>query len=190
MLWARPELEMLAEHYCNVKDRAASFEIDAALSFITSEFEEMEIILPSLIPHSISFEYLWAILPPDCLVVGKDPLNFDRIWCVRSHFVEESRDDIFLTTNAESLMWDGSKVCKVETTLRIPLFSGNKLIGDLPYTPLNYYRKREEVIESVRERASKAPEFWIPEFRHMEHQGTGLAEMYDKVEPYPVRNCY
>jgi hypothetical protein len=183
MFWARPELEMLAEHYRNVKDRGGSFEIEAALSFITSEFKEMTIILPSLVPHFISFEYLWAILPPDCLVVGKDPLNFDRIWCVRSHFVEESRDGISLTMNAESLMWDGSKVGKVETTLRIPLFSGNKLISDLPYAPLKYHRKREEVIESVRERANKALEFWIPEFRHMEHQGTGLAEMYDKVEP-------
>lgn len=186
MFWARPELEMLVEHYRSVKDRQSAFEIDAALSFITSEFEEMLSVLPTLLPHSITFEYLWAILPPDCLVVGKDYLNAHCMWCVRNHAVERTQDGIFLIINAEYLMWDGSKVGKVGTTLHIPLFSGIKLISDLPYIPLKYHERRDEIISIVRERSSKALEFWTPDFRHMEHHGTGIAEVYDKVEPYPV----
>ncbi|KAF2118078.1 P-loop containing nucleoside triphosphate hydrolase protein [Lophiotrema nucula] len=185
MFWARPELELLVEHYRSVQDRQSAFEIDAALKFIASEFEELLSVIPTLLPHSITFEYLWAILPPDCLVVGKDYLNFHCIWCVRNHSIEQTQDGVFLTMNAEYLMWDGSKVGKVETALRIPLFAGVKLISDLSYIPLKYHQRRGEIIKSVRERSSSALEFWTPEFRHLEHHGTGIAEVYDKVEPYP-----
>lgn len=186
MFWARPELEMLAEHYRSIKDKQSAFEIDAALKFIDSEYEDMISVLPSLVPHSITFAYLWAILPPDCLVVGKDPLDFDSMWCVRNHFVEKTQDGVFLTMNAERLVWDGAKVGRVEHTLLIPIFTGVKPVSDLPYIPLKYHQRREAVIQSVQERSSKALEFWKPEFRHQEHQGIGIAEVYDKVEPYPV----
>lgn len=46
------------------------------------------------------------------------------------------------------------------------------------------------MIEEVRERSGRALMFWTPEFRHLEHSGTGLAEVYDKVEPYPVSRDY
>ncbi|KAF2729071.1 P-loop containing nucleoside triphosphate hydrolase protein [Polyplosphaeria fusca] len=185
MYWARPELEMLVEHYRSVKDRQSAFEIDAALSFIASEYEGMLSVIPTLLPLSITFEYLWAILPPDCLVVGKDFLNFDSMYLVRNHSIERTQEGIFLIMNAEYLMWDGSKVGKAGTALRIAVFAGVKLISDLPYIPLKYHQNREEIIENVRERSSRVLQFWTPEFRHMEHHGTGIAEVYDKVEPYP-----
>ncbi|KAF2450414.1 P-loop containing nucleoside triphosphate hydrolase protein [Karstenula rhodostoma CBS 690.94] len=185
MLWARHELEMLAEHYRSMEDGKSAFEIESALSFVAAEFEELLEVIPTLLPHSITFEYLWAILPPDCLVVGKDNLNFHCIWCVRSHSTQRMQDGVFLVMDAEYLMWDGSRVGKVETSLRIPLFAGVKLISDLPYIPLKYHPEREEIIENVRERSKRALTFWTPGFRHLEHNGTGMAEVYDKVEPYP-----
>jgi hypothetical protein len=186
MFWARPELELLATHYRSIKDRKSAFEIDAALSFIDNEYKEMLSVLPSILPHSITFEFLWAILPSDCLVVGKDSLGFISMWCVRNHFVEETQCGIFLAMAAEHLVWDGAKVGTVEEKLTIPIFTGVKLISDLPYIPLKHHQRRNAVIESVRERSRKALEFWKPGFRHLEHHGTGLAELYDKVEPYPV----
>jgi hypothetical protein len=186
MFWARPELALLAAHYRSIKDKRATFEMDAALSFIESEYSEMLSILPTLLPHSITFEYLWTILPSDCLVVGKNRLNFDSIWCVRSHTVQETQEGIFLTMTAEYLVWDGAKVGRVDQALRIPLFTGVKLINDLPYIPLKYHLRRDAMIREVRKRSSKALEFWKPRFRHQEHHGTGIAEVYDKVEPYPV----
>jgi hypothetical protein len=186
MFWARPELDLLAAHYRSINDKKATFEMDAALSFIDSEYSEMLSILPTLLPHSITFEYLWAILPSDCLLVGKNRLNFDSIWCVRSHVVEKTQEGIFLNMTAEYLVWDGTKVGRVDQALRIPIFTGVKLISDLPYIPLKYHPRREDVIREVKERSSKALEFWKPEFRHQEHHGTGIAEVYDKVEPYPV----
>ncbi|KAF1997704.1 P-loop containing nucleoside triphosphate hydrolase protein [Amniculicola lignicola CBS 123094] len=185
LFWARPELEMLAEHYESIKDKKAIFEIKAGLKFIDSEFEEMISVLPSLIPHSITFEYLWALLPADCLVVGKNSLGLDTIWSIRSHSVQKMEDGIFLVMNAEYIVWDGSKIGNVRHMLRIGLFSGVRPIEELPYIPLKFHPRREEVMQIVRERSAKTIKFWQPKFKHKEHHGTGLAEMYDKVEHYP-----
>jgi hypothetical protein len=186
MFWARPELEMLAEHYRSLKDWQSAFEMDAALKFIASEFGELISVLPSLLPHSITFEYLWAILPPDCLIVGQDYLIFDCIWCVRSHYVQNSQNGLFFVMEVENLMWNGSRVGRLETTLQMALFPGVRLISDLPFVPLKYHQNREQIVQSVRERSSKVLQFWTPNFRHMEHHGTGIAEVYDKVVPYSV----
>ncbi|XXH03772.1 hypothetical protein Hte_010178 [Hypoxylon texense] len=185
LYWARPELEILAEHYRGLGDDTATFEINSAFKFIESEYKDMISVLPSLVPHSITFQYLWALLPPDCLVVGKDSLDFDSIWSVRSHSVERMQDGIFLVMNAENIVWDGVKAGNVLQTLRIPIFGGLKLIRDLPYVPLKYHPQQEAIVQQVLKRTSKALEFWKPGFCHREHQGTGLAEVYDRVEKYP-----
>ncbi|KAI6089961.1 P-loop containing nucleoside triphosphate hydrolase protein [Hypoxylon rubiginosum] len=185
MYWARPELEILAEHYRSIKDDTAVFEMDSAFKFIESEYKDMISVLPSLVPHSITFQYLWALLPPDCLVVGKDSLDFDSIWSVRSHAVERMQDGVFLVLNAEHIIWDGVKAGNVKQTLRIPIFGGLMLIRDLPYVPLKYHPQQEAIVQQVLKRSAKALRYWKPTFSHQEHQGTGLAEVYDRVEKYP-----
>ncbi|KAK8238708.1 P-loop containing nucleoside triphosphate hydrolase protein [Phyllosticta capitalensis] len=185
LFWARPELEILADHYRSVEDHTGIFEIDSSLKFIASHYEEMIPILPSLIPHSITFEYLWTLLPPDCLVVGKDALDSDSMWSVRSHNVEQTQEGVMLIMKAENIVWDGTKVGNVKQTLQIPLFTGLKLIRDLPYVPLKFHPQREAVMQRVRGRSAKALKFWKPQFQHREHDGAALAEVYDKVEHYP-----
>jgi hypothetical protein len=158
------------------------------LNFINREFEDMISVLPSILPHSITFDYLWAILPPDCLVVGKGSLDFDSVWCVRSHSVERTTSGIFLFMNGEYLMWDGDNVGQVQQQLAIPLFNGVKPIRELPYLPLIYHEKREAITAKVLRRSHKALEFWKPSFSHNEHHGTGLAQVFDNVKRYPVRS--
>lgn len=177
---------MLAEHYRRIEDEKSAFEIEAALSFIAAEFKQLLDVIPTLLPDSITFKYLWAILPPDCLIVGKDALNIHCMWSVRSHSVQQMQDGIFFVIDAEYLIWDGTRVGTVQASLLVPLFAGVKLISDLPYIPLKYHPEREEVMKDVRERSSRALAFWAPGFKHLEHSGTGLAEVYDKVKPYPV----
>ncbi|ETS80813.1 hypothetical protein PFICI_08342 [Pestalotiopsis fici W106-1] len=185
MFWARPEFELLAKHYHEVGDKTAVFEMGAAFNFIDTQYGEMVSVLDSLLPHSITFEYLWAILPPDCLIVGTDALDFQSIWCVRSHSVQCIQGQNFLIMEAENIIWDGSKAGSVHQMLRIPMFTGVKLIRDLPYIPLDYHPQREEAMKNVLKRSVKALEFWQPHFRHLEHQGTGLAKVHDKVDYYP-----
>jgi hypothetical protein len=116
-------------------------------------------VLSSLIPHSITFDYLWALLPPNCLVVGKSSLDFDSIWCVREHDVQKMEDGTSLVMQDECIVWDGVKVGNVIQGLRIPIFTGVKLIGDLPYIPLKYDFRRRAVMKRVLERSTKALKF-------------------------------
>lgn len=186
MFWARPELDMLAEHYRKNENKQGLFEINSAIKFIESEYAEMIPVLPSLVPQSITFEYLWTILPPDCLIVSRHQLDFNRIMCARNHRVQQMDDGVFLVINAEYIAWNGTMAGNVGVSLRIPLFPGVKLISELPCIPLKYHPRRDEVIQEVRERSQTALDYWQPNFRHEEHHGTGLAEVYEKVEPYPV----
>ncbi|KAI0164351.1 P-loop containing nucleoside triphosphate hydrolase protein [Hypoxylon sp. FL1284] len=185
LYWARPELELLADHYRGINDENATFEMDAAFKFIEGEFKEMISVLPSLVPHSITFGYLWALLPPDCLVVGKDALDSDSIWSMRSHSIQKMQDGVFFVMDAEYITWDGTRVGNVRQALRIPLFSGLKPIQDLAYIPLKYHPQKDSIKRQVLKRSAKALRFWKPQFSHQEHHGTGLAEVYEKIEKYP-----
>jgi len=188
MFWAEPELSILARHYETVGDENALFEIKAALKFVEQEYEKAISTLPSLVPHFITFEYFWALLPPDCLVVGKNMLDFDNIWRVRSHQVQQEDDGVFLVMTAERILWDGTKVGNVQSVLRTPAFGGLKPIKDLPFIPIKYHPNREEIIERILHRSAKTLKFWQSGFKLQEHQGAGIAEVHDKVERYAVSN--
>ena len=179
-------MKLLSEHYASVNDKKALFEINSALRYVDSEFEDLLPVLSSMLPHSITFNYLWTILPPDCLVVGKNSLDLDSIWRVRSHSVQNTQMGILLVMYAEYLTWDGEKVGSVKDTLQIPGFNGLKQIRELPYVPLKYHEDRDGIMQTVLERSRKVLKFWKPEFSHEEHHGTGLAQVYDQVERYPV----
>ncbi|CAI6033039.1 unnamed protein product [Clonostachys chloroleuca] len=162
LFWAKPELQMLAKHYSSVEDKVALFEMNAALKFIEEEYETMISILPSLLPHSITFEYLWALLPPDCLVVGIDSLDLTRIWRVRSHATVPIDGRIFFVMQAEVLEWDGDDMGYKQESLKIPIFEGFRVLEELHYVPLKHHPRRDE-----------------------EHQGTGLATPREELELYP-----
>lgn len=119
-------------------------------------------------------------------MVGKNSLDLDSIWRVRSHSVQNTQMGILLVMYAEYLMWDGEKVGSVKDTLQIPGFNGLKQISELPYVPLKYHEDRDGIMKTVLERSRKVLKFWKPEFSHEEHHGTGLAQVYDQVERYPV----
>lgn len=142
--------------------------------------------LPSHKSKTITFDHLWTILPPDCLIVGKDTLGYDSIWRVIIHRKNDTTDGVFLSLEAESLVWDGVKAGYKRQTLRIPAFKGIMEIQHLPYAPLDFHPKRDLIIEQARERSRKALAYWQPGFRHEEYHGTGLAQVGDKVEKYPV----
>lgn len=186
LFWARPELELLLAHYRNTDDKRGAFEITAALQCIDSEFKETLSMLPTLLPHSITFQYLWALLPPDSLVLGKNRLGFDSIWTVRSISYAEVRDVMCLIMRAEYIEWDGDRTGLVAQRLLIPVFKGIVQIEDLPYIPLKFHPGRDHVITRILDRSARTVEFWKPGFRYQEYRGTGLAEMRDKIQSYPV----
>uniref|UniRef100_A0A8H7N2U1 AAA+ ATPase domain-containing protein n=1 Tax=Bionectria ochroleuca TaxID=29856 RepID=A0A8H7N2U1_BIOOC len=185
LFWAKPELQILSKHYSSVEDKVALFEMNAALKYIEEEYETMISILSSLLPHSITFEYLWALLPPDCLVVGIDSLDLTRIWRVRSHATVPIDGRIFFVMQAEVLEWDGDDMGYTQESLKIPIFEGFRALEELPYVPLKYHPRREEVVEHIQQRNTRTLRFWKVGFQLQEHQGTGLATPHEKLELYP-----
>lgn len=186
MYWAKPELELLNEHYKSVEDKVAVFEIRAGLNLIEKDYKDMICLLPSLLPHSISFEHLWSLIPPGSLVVSQHDLDFTDTWCVLGCAIREAPGGNFLSITAECIVWDGGKMAYTSKTLKIYEFSGFVTIGSLPYIPLKYHPDRQAVIQKVRQRSNKAINFWTPGFQIQEHQGTGIAEVSGKVRRHAV----
>jgi hypothetical protein len=186
LYWAKPELELLVGHYKSVDDKTASFEIRAALNLIEREYKDMISVLPSLLPHSITFEHLWCLIPPGSLVVGQDDLDFTDIWRALSCAVKETQEGVFLFITAECIAWDGEKMGYSPRTLKVPEFSGLKTIESLPHIPLKYHPKREVVMQKVIQRSAKAIKFWTPGSQLQEHQGTGFAQIGKDIQRYAV----
>lgn len=141
--------------------------------------------LQSLLPSSITFEYLWAVLPPDCLVVDKDRLDGAIIWRARSCEKRWTKEgNIYFAIEAEQIDWDGVKMGIVETTLKIDAFAGTVAMDDLPYVPLRYHARRTALIQRVRDRSEKKLEYCIRGFQIREHKGLGLTVRHGVYKHY------
>jgi hypothetical protein len=189
LYWAKPELLSLAQHFEKAKDDSSLFEIRAALTFIDKEFSTISSVLRDLLPNSISFEYLWAVLPPGSLVVGHDPLGVRSIWRVLSHRVsEDPYGEVVLLIQAEYLEWDGFDVGTVAQTLKIPKFPGTMLMQDLRFIPLKYHPERDEVINEIKDRSEKKLELCQEGAQHRQYDGTALWDTGVELAKFTCRS--
>lgn len=177
--WARVELQLLARHFRQLEDSQSLFEIEAGLQFIQTEWSQTQAALDSLLPTSISFKNLWAIFPPDCLVVGKDPLSGNRIWRSRSAVEKRTDNGIIFVISAESIDWNGKNLGLVRSQLTIDDFSGTLAIGDLPYAPLRYHPRAKVVMQRILERSQKKLTYCSRGFQIRDHEGLGLTTRVD-----------
>lgn len=167
-------------------DKTAVFEIQAALNLIEKVYKDMICLLPSLLPHWISFEHLWSLIPPGSLIVSRDDLGFMDIWRALGCTIRKAPDGTFLFITADHIVWDGDEMGYSYRTLQIAEFSGLMMIDDLPYIPLKHHPNQEEVMQIVRQRSDKAIKFWKRGYQLQEHQGTGLAKVKREIQPYAV----
>ncbi|KAF8859460.1 P-loop containing nucleoside triphosphate hydrolase protein [Acephala macrosclerotiorum] len=182
LFWAKPELELLAEHYQSVGNAQGLFEINAGLQFIQEEWSTTISALDSMLPHSMSFDYLWAILPPDCLVIGKDMLERPSVWRIRSHAVSRQQDgSMIMTLKAESLDWNGKRLGIAERPLVIRAFTGSMSLEDLPYVPLRFHSGAKSIMEKILRRSQRKLEFCRSGFKVQEHEGRGITEIDEKL---------
>ncbi|OHE97571.1 hypothetical protein CORC01_07186 [Colletotrichum orchidophilum] len=185
LFWARSELELLATHYAasgDAADKPALFEIRSALAFITQEWAHTDSLLSSLLPHSISFDLLWVVFPPECLVIGKDELGFDNIWRARTHSVVRQQDgsNNFVIV-AEQLEWDGSVLGYARTRLTVPGFNGLIPMEDLPYIPLKFHSGQRALMERILVRGEKKLKFCKKGFKIQQYSGRGLRKVEKDV---------
>lgn len=128
-----------------------------------------------MLPHSISFEYLWAIFPPDCFVVGMDALNNTTIWKARLGGISRQPDgSIAFVIQAENIDWDGEKLGISSQLLPIPSFSGAMAIEDLPFIPLQHHQRKDQIVPIIRERSRRKMEFVQEGFKTKQYEGYGL----------------
>ncbi|KAK8189295.1 uncharacterized protein BKA78DRAFT_167801 [Phyllosticta capitalensis] len=172
LYWAKPELELLSTHYQSVQDTESLSEIKVGLQFIHTEWSQMQLSLNSLLPSSITFEYLWAIFPPHCLIVGKDDLDSTSIWRVSSIVLEQSsRGAIRFIIMADFIEWDGEHVGMASKKFVIIRFTGSFLVADLPCVPLRYHPRASAIIEEVLKRNEKKFKHCRRGFQIRNHKG-------------------
>ncbi|KAI1130692.1 P-loop containing nucleoside triphosphate hydrolase protein [Nemania abortiva] len=186
LFWAQPELQLLVEHYKRENDDLALFEINTALKFVEQEYSESTLAYTAIEGTGlITFDKLWTIFAPDCLVVGKDYLGATSIWRARSHETKRLQNgSIIFEISGEYLEWDGKKLGNVSQSLVIPSFEGVVAIVDLAFSPLKGHPQENGIKERILKRSERKSQFCKLGYQIQEHEGLGLTEIREKVVRY------
>ena len=157
------------------QDHTLIFELDAALTFISEEFA-LEIPRLDTLKRNeeITFDSLWAILPPNELVFKLDELSEPRVY--RALYHKDSSEP----TGAKSLEvtcsyvdYDGRKFGVAKTvTHKISEFPGSRKITELDIFPLQFHPKRDALRQHLLLRGQKR--IGIKDRRFNNYQGHGL----------------
>ncbi|KAI0535349.1 P-loop containing nucleoside triphosphate hydrolase protein [Xylaria digitata] len=186
LFWALPELQLLAGHYTRQNDDLALFEINTALKFIGQEYPESTLAnITAEAPDWITFDKLWTLFAPDCLVVGKDYFGATSIWRARSHAIKRLEDGSYVfEITGEYLEWNGRKLGNVYQALVIPSFEGVVALEDLAFSPLKRHSQEKGIKERILKRSERKARFCKLGHEIQEHEGLGLAEVREKILRY------
>lgn len=175
------------DRYKQIDNNDSLFDIDAVLDFITTRYSAMMASLDVILPHSITFPFLWAILPPDTLVVGTDDLGERRVYLVRSHEIMKKQDgSVGLVLAAEHVDSDGSTFGLASSSLVIPQFFGRQSIEDLPFIPLYLHPQKDAIRKEIILRNRKHLVYHQKEPQMKEYSGHALTMSNDKTSKYNV----
>ncbi|KAF2965667.1 hypothetical protein GQX73_g7873 [Xylaria multiplex] len=183
LFWALPELQLLADHYRRRNDDLALFEINAALKFIEQEYSVSTLTeIMAEAAGQVTFDKLWTIFAPDCLIVGKDSFDAMSVWRARSHGIKKLRDgSIIFEIAGEYLEWDGKKLGNVYQPLVIPRFEGAVKIEDLAFSPLKRHPQEKAIKERILKRSERKTRFCKLGYEIQEYEGVGLVEVREKI---------
>lgn len=140
------------------KDNDLVFEIQAALQVISEDFAKDEENIQSLLSSGrITFETLWAIVPPNELVYTLDSLSEPCVYRAVDSGVWKNHDGTvvfyilgrMVDSDGKILGWTRSK------TLEIPIFAGEKTITDLPVYPLRFHKASAQMRQKLIERGKR-----------------------------------
>ena len=165
------------------------FELDAALTFLSEEFASERPRIDGLKQNGeITFDSLWAILPPNELLFTIDELSEPRVCrLLYSHVVEKDRvslDEVYLAIIYNSVDYNGHVFGTTHPlALKIEVFPGSKKIAELEVFPLRFHPKREEVRQRLIERGQKR--IHIQNRRLNNYKGHGLIERETSELKFP-----
>ncbi|KAI0967674.1 P-loop containing nucleoside triphosphate hydrolase protein [Xylaria arbuscula] len=152
-------LRLESESAAQPQDSTLIFDLEAALQLIKEDFSGDESSINSLVSkRHITFDFLWAIFPPNELIYTLDQLSEPCVYRAVNHRVRKRPDGsiVFVISsrkvdsNGKSLGW--ARI----TGLEIPMFPGEKLISDLQVFPLSFHpeyaQTRKDLLERGRRR--------------------------------------
>ena len=160
------------------RDENLIFELDAALTFLKEDFALETPRIEGLKQNDeITFDSLWAILPPNELLFAFDQLSEPCVY--RSLYHQVSQDDesglnsLKITCNCVD--YNGVFFGTTDSIeLQISNFPGSKKIAELSVFPLQFHPKREEIRQSLIERGQKR--IHVQNRRLNNYKGHGLTE--------------
>ena len=160
------------------QDSTLIFELDAALTFISEEFALETPRIEGLKQNDeITFDSLWAILPPNELLFAFDQLSEPCVYRSLYHQVlhDENSNVISLQITCNCVDYNGVFFGTTDSReLQIFVFPGSKKIAELGVFPLQFHPKREEIRQSLIERGQKR--IHIQNRRLNNYKGHGLIE--------------
>lgn len=157
----------------------ALFEIDVALKFIQQYWPKNK--AEEMISNGvISFEFLWAIYPPNVLVVARQVLDDTRVFSVKHHMIFKKRcGTIVRRLTSEYGEYDGKLVGVANIYHQIPKYPGSLPIEQLPFVPLHMHPQRDEIWDSMIARTKKQFSLFQRPFQVQEHDNVGLIQFRD-----------
>ena len=177
MFYAEKKLQQrLTEIEGATENEDLIIQIKAALKFLDDEFKEQKERLELLLKEAeISFDLLWAIFPPKCLVCTVDLFGEPAIHQLQGHSgsMARQRANSFsilgrtIDTDGENWGWTVAK------ELQIPEFTGVRPISSLPVFPLEFHldkNLREKMV------ARGAWRLGFPEVRLYNYSGPAYRE--------------
>lgn len=162
------------------QDNNLIFELNAALTFLSEEFASERPRIDGLKQNGeITFDSLWAILPPNELLFTIDQLSEPRVLRFLYSYVvqkdKDSSDEVYLAIICNSVDYNGHRFGTTHPeTLTIKDFPGSKKIAELEVFPLQFHPEQEKVRQRLIERGQKR--IHIQKRRLHNYKGHGLIE--------------
>ncbi|KAJ7762396.1 P-loop containing nucleoside triphosphate hydrolase protein [Mycena maculata] len=177
MFHCRPALiERLEEEQVKSEpDAVLMNDISTALQFIHEDYAETFGDFNMLAHNEISFDLLWVVFPPNCLVYRHHTYTEqDQILLARTF--EYTRDDgvLIALIECDVLNNDGNSFGFARETITLNSFRGARRIQDLSLYPVAYHPKKEEICAMALKRGKRFVA--LPEHSYHEISGPGMRE--------------
>ncbi|KAL9126196.1 MAG: hypothetical protein Q9217_004725 [Psora testacea] len=120
---------------------------------LTQYFQDFD---PANMPKTVSFNLLWTIFPPGCLVCSTPVMQKDQVFILQAcdtYEDEDSKTRFSLTCWAYD--WNGETFNRVPYEFYIDSFSGTKAINTLDHYPLEHHRDVKEISARLVKRGTK-----------------------------------
>lgn len=178
--YAKEHLQLGRDYASAHGDTDAVSEIDVAFKFI-DQYWPGNTVEDMIKNGVISFSNIWAIFPPNVLVVGRRLTNNLRVYRVKNHvFYKNCRGEIFRRLNSVYNDFDGSTVGTARDALLIPIFEGTLRIDSLPFVPLHMHPRRDEIWDTLIARTKRQFDYFSREGQVVEHEGVGVITYRDQ----------